>query len=298
MPGAKRVTSRTINPGPEPLLAALADFQSGQRKLPLVMGILNLTPDSFSDGGQFNAPDEALRQADTMRAAGADIIDIGGESTRPGAAPVSVSEELGRVIPVLEQLVEQIGLPVSVDSSKPEVMRAAAEAGASMINDVRALRAEGALAAAAASGLPVCLMHMQGEPGTMQRNPAYDDVFADVQRFLRDRIRDCVEAGISVEHIVVDPGFGFGKSLDHNLTLLRQLDQLRVLGCPILAGLSRKSMLGQITGQKVGGRLIASVAAAIMAFLNGASILRVHDVAGTVDGLKVAAAARVRTRAG
>lgn len=251
---------------------------------PLVMGIVNVTPDSFSDGGRFFSPHAAIDHAHELIAEGADILDVGGESTRPGAAPVGVQEELDRVLPLIAAL---DGVPVSVDTWKPEVMRAALAAGACMVNDVNALLAEGALAAVAQSDAAVCLMHKQGDPQTMQQQPHYQDVIAEVSLFLRERIAAAEAAGISRERIVVDPGFGFGKTLAHNLDLLRGLDRLRELGVPVLAGLSRKSMLGLITGRDVGERQAASVAAALIAVQRGAAIVRVHDVRATVDALKV-----------
>ena len=254
---------------------------------PRVMGILNVTPDSFSDGGRFLAREAALDQARAMAAAGAAIIDVGGESTRPGAEPVSEAEELERVIPVIEALRREIELPISVDTSKPAVMREAVRAGAGLINDVNALRAPGALEAAAAAGVPVCLMHMQGEPRTMQRDPHYQDVVAEVRDFLADRIAACEAAGIPAKRLLVDPGFGFGKTLEHNLTLLRRLHELTSLGRPLLVGLSRKSMLGALTGRPVEARQAASLAAAVLAAERGAAIIRVHDVAETVDALAV-----------
>ncbi len=254
------------------------------------MGVLNVTPDSFSDGGVFFALDAALRRGEQMVVDGADIIDVGGESTRPGAAAVAVEDELRRVVPVIEVLARRLPVPVSVDTSKPEVMRAAAEAGATLINDVRALRAPGALAVAAALGLPVCLMHMQGEPRTMQVAPDYDDVVAEVRAFLAARIAACAAAGLPPGRLLIDPGFGFGKRLAHNLKLLARLSELKGLGPPLLAGLSRKSMLGALTGRSVGERLAAGLAAAVIAARGGARILRVHDVAATVDALKVVAA--------
>ena len=254
---------------------------------PRVMGILNVTPDSFSDGGRFLALEAALDQARAMAAAGAAVIDVGGESTRPGAAPVSEAEELERVIPVIEVLHREIDLPISVDTSKPAVMREAVRAGAGLINDVNALRAPGALETAAEAGVPVCLMHMQGEPRTMQQNPSYRDVVAEVRDFLAQRIAACEAAGIPAERLLVDPGFGFGKTLDHNLTLLRRLQEVTRLGRPLLVGLSRKSMLGTLTGRPVEERQAASVAAAVLAVERGAAIIRVHDVAETVDALAV-----------
>ena len=254
---------------------------------PLVMGVVNLTPDSFSDGGRYLEPAQALERALTLEAEGAAILDLGGESTRPGAAPVTAQEEIRRVLPVLEPLRARTRAILSIDTSKPEVMRAAAAAGADLINDVYALRAPGALEAAAASGCAVCLMHMQGEPRTMQHAPQYEDVVLEVRAFLAERVRACRAAGIADERIVLDPGFGFGKTIEHNLTLLRRLEALRVDGLPLLAGLSRKSMIGTLTGKPSQARVHGSVAAALIAAQNGAQILRVHDVAATVDALKV-----------
>ena len=254
---------------------------------PLVMGVVNLTPDSFSDGGRYLEPAQALERALTLEAEGAAILDLGGESTRPGAAPVTAQEEIRRVLPVLEPLRARTRAILSIDTSKPEVMRAAAAAGADLINDVYALRAPGALEAAAASGCAVCLMHMQGEPRTMQHAPQYEDVVLEVRAFLAERVRACRAAGIADERIVLDPGFGFGKTIEHNLTLLRRLEALRVEGLPLLAGLSRKSMIGTLTGKPSQARVHGSVAAALIAAQNGAQILRVHDVAATVDALKV-----------
>ena len=254
---------------------------------PRVMGILNVTPDSFSDGGCFTELDAALRQAERMLAEGADILDVGGESTRPGASAVSLEEEMARVLPVVERLSAAFDVPLSVDTSKPEMMRAAVAAGAGMINDVNALNAPGALEAAAVSAVPVCLMHMQGEPRTMQTAPQYDDVVADIIDYLGRRVMACVQAGIPRERLLIDPGFGFGKTLQHNLELLRDLGRFGELGLPILVGISRKSMLGAVTRRPVGERVAASIAAAIMAVERGAGIVRVHDVADTVDALKV-----------
>ncbi|KAA6186236.1 dihydropteroate synthase [Thiohalocapsa marina] len=258
--------------------------------VPRVMGILNVTPDSFSDGGRFFAPDKALRQVEQMLRDGADLIDIGGESTRPGSEPVSAEEECRRVVPMVSAIVARFDVPVSVDTSKPAVMRAAADAGAGLINDVCALREPGALAAAAQTGLPVCLMHMQGRPRDMQQQPRYDDVLAEVHAFLAQRLQACEAVGIPRDRLIVDPGFGFGKSLSHNLALLAGLESFSAFGVPILAGLSRKSMLGAITGREVGDRVAASVAAALLAAQRGAQILRVHDVGPTVDALRVWAA--------
>jgi dihydropteroate synthase len=253
---------------------------------PRVMGILNVTPDSFSDGGRFLDRTRAIAHARAMLADGADLVDVGGESTRPGAAPVGEAEEIDRVIPVIEALVSD-GAIVSVDTMKPAVMRAAIAAGASMVNDVRALREPGALEAVAQGGVGVCLMHMRGTPASMQEAPEYVDVVADVRGFLMSRAGACEAAGIARERIAIDPGFGFGKTKAHNLALLARLGDIAALGYPVLAGLSRKSTLGAITGRPEGGRVAASVAAALIAVERGASILRVHDVQETVDALKV-----------
>ena len=265
-----------------------------------VMGILNVTPDSFSDGGQFDRPEPAIEQGLQMIEAGADVIDVGGESTRPGTRPISVAEEIDRVIPVIEGLARRANRPISIDTSKPEVMRAAVAAGASLINDVRALRAPGALEVAAELQVAVCLMHMQGDPETMQDDPRYGpDIVLNVTDFLAGRIAACEQAGLNRELLIIDPGFGFGKHLAHNLALLAELDRLRVLDCPILVGVSRKSMLGQILGGRpASGRQAASVAAALWAASYGAAIVRVHDVAPTVDALRVwGAIGAVRLRA-
>ena len=257
---------------------------------PLVMGVLNVTPDSFSDAGRFASPDEAVQHGLRLAAEGAALIDVGGESTRPGAQPVTAEEELRRVLPVIEQLRRATTAVISIDTSKPEVMRAAASAGAGFINDVRALREPGALEAAAASGCGLCLMHMQGEPRTMQVAPHYRDVVGEVRAFLAARVAACRDAGIDAARITIDPGFGFGKSLEHNLTLLRHLPELAADGPPVLVGLSRKSTVGKLTGREPGERVYGSVALAVIAALKGAHIIRAHDVAATVDALKVAAA--------
>ena len=253
---------------------------------PRVMGILNVTPDSFSDGGRYADGDRALTHARAMLADGADVVDVGGESTRPGATPVAEAEELERVVPVIEALARD-GALVSVDTMKPGVMRAAIAAGASMVNDVRALQAPGALDAVASGAVAVCVMHMRGLPATMQETPEYVDVVADVRAFLLGRVGACEAAGIARERIAVDPGFGFGKSRAHNLALLARLGEIAAAGYPVLAGLSRKSTLGAITGRGEGDRLAASVAAALIAVERGASIVRVHDVRETVDALAV-----------
>ncbi len=257
---------------------------------PLVMGILNVTPDSFSDGGRFVGRDAALRQAERMLAEGARIIDVGGESTRPGAAPVALAQELERVVPIVEALVTELGATVSVDTSKPAVMSAAVAAGASMINDVMALRQPGALEAAAAAVVPVCLMHMQGSPRTMQTDPQYGDVVADIMAFLDSRIEACVAAGVGRERIVVDPGFGFGKTLRHNYALLARLDEFAGLGCPLLVGVSRKSMIGNLLDLPVTERVTASAILAALAVERGANILRVHDVKETIQAIRLVAA--------
>ena len=259
------------------------------RGWPLVMGVVNVTPDSFSDGGRFLSPERAVAHALALVDEGADLLDVGGESTRPGSRGVDAAEELDRVLPVIEGIRAAADVPVSVDTSKPEVMRATVAAGASMINDVRALRAQGALECVAGAGLAVALMHMQGEPRTMQRAPRYDDVVAEVAAFLSERASACEAAGIAREHIVIDPGFGFGKTLEHNLTLLRSLAVLAGTGYPVLAGLSRKSMIEGLIGRPPGQRVPASVALAMAAAARGAALLRVHDVAATVDALRVTA---------
>lgn len=257
---------------------------------PVVMGVLNVTPDSFSDGGRYLQLTDALRRAEAMAAEGAAIIDVGGESTRPGAPPVSVQEELDRVLPVVERLARELPIPISVDTSKPEVMREAARAGAGLINDVRALRLPGALKVAAACGVPVCLMHMRGEPATMQREPDYADVVTEVYGFLAERVRMCADAGISRDRILVDPGFGFGKTLEHNLSLLRHLDRFVGLAAGLLVGISRKSMIGALLDAPIGERLSGSLAAAVIAAWQGARIIRAHDVQETVRALRVCAA--------
>ncbi len=259
---------------------------------PVVMGILNVTPDSFSDGGRFTERDAALRQAERMLADGAAIIDVGGESTRPGAAPVSEQQELDRVVPVVEALTSELDALVSVDTSTAAVIRGAAAVGAGMINDVRALRRSGALDAAAASGLPVCLMHMQGEPGNMQDDPRYQDVTAEVVDFLRQRIAACGQVGIPRERLLVDPGFGFAKTVAHNLTLMHEMAALQELALPILIGISRKSLFGKLLGRDVNERLPASLAAAVMCVERGAMIVRAHDVKETVDVVRLAHAVR------
>lgn len=248
------------------------------------MGVVNITPDSFSDGGKFLERDQAIAHARQLAEEGAHIVDLGGESTRPGAAPVSEAEELQRVIPVLEKISD---LCVSVDTRRPAVMRAALQAGASMVNDVQALQEPGALDAVRESKCAVCLMHMKGEPATMQREPHYDDVVREVREFLHERLQACRAAGIRDERLVVDPGFGFGKTVEHNLTLLAHLDDFRDLGAPLLAGLSRKSTLGKLTGRPVAERLAGSLTMALLALQGGATILRVHDVKETRDVIAV-----------
>ena len=259
---------------------------------PAVMGILNVTPDSFSDGGRFTERDAALRQAERMLADGAAIIDVGGESTRPGAAPVSEQQELDRVVPVVEALAGELGALVSVDTSTAAVIRDAAAAGAGMINDVRALRRPGALEAAAHSGLPVCLMHMLGEPGNMQDDPRYQDVTAEVIDFLRQRIAACEQVGIPRDRLLIDPGFGFAKTVAHNLTLMNEMAALQALALPMLIGVSRKSLFGKLLGRDVNERLPASLAAAVICIERGAMIVRAHDVKETVDVVRFAHAVR------
>lgn len=250
------------------------------------MGIVNVTPDSFSDGGQYLRRDAALAHAQQLITDGADILDVGGESTRPGAKPVGIEEELDRVLPIIEEL-RGAPVPLSIDTFKPEIMKAAISAGARMVNDINALQDTAAMDALAASDAAVCLMHKQGNPQTMQQQPHYENVVAEVSAFLRERTAAAEAAGIERGRIVIDPGFGFGKTLAHNLALLRELDKLAELGIPILAGLSRKSMLGALTGQDVAHRLPASVAAAVIAVQRGANIVRVHDVRATVDALRI-----------
>lgn len=257
---------------------------------PLVMGILNVTPDSFHDGGNYSNTDAALDHAWTMIEDGTDIIDIGGESTRPGADPVPVEEELSRILPVIEGIRERHGTAISVDTSNAETISAAAGAGADLINDVRALRREGAVTAAARTGLPVCLMHMKGDPKTMQLDPRYDDLIGEINAFFRERIEACVRAGIEREKLILDPGFGFGKTPEHNLRLINRLDAFREAGLPLLVGLSRKSTIGRILEGVSEDRWAGSVAGAVIAAMKGASILRVHDVKPTVEALRVTTA--------
>lgn len=269
----------------------MAVLDCGGRALDLartaIMGVLNVTPDSFSDGGVFMSASSAVDHACRMVEQGADMIDIGGESTRPGAAAVSVQQEMDRVLPVIESLAKEVSVPVSIDTSKPEVMRAAAAAGAGFINDVYALRVPGALEAARETGLPVCLMHMQGEPRTMQQAPKYDGVVAEVSQFLVQRVKVAEAVGIDRKNLVIDPGFGFGKALHHNIALLRGLSELKAIDLPILAGLSRKSMIGMALGLPVERRVNASVALALIAIGHGANIVRVHDVAETTEAVRM-----------
>jgi dihydropteroate synthase len=264
---------------------------------PLVMGILNVTPDSFTDGGDFVLPANALERARVMVEEGADIIDVGGESTRPGSHSVSVEEELGRVIPVIRGIAAELPVPISIDTSKSEVMHEAVAAGAGMINDVMALQAEGALEAARDAAVPVCLMHMQGEPRSMQHNPEYSDVVAEVESFFQQRIEACDAVGIPRGRLLLDPGFGFGKLLEHNLELLNDLERFTAFDLPLLVGISRKSMLGAILNDApVDERLYGGLAAAVMAVERGAAIIRVHDIKPTVDALKIVQAVTAKTR--
>jgi dihydropteroate synthase len=270
----------------------VATLDCGGRALrldrPRIAGIINVTPDSFSDGGRFLDAQRAIEHGLKLVEEGADLLDIGGESTRPGADPVSAADEIARVVPVIEALAKQASVPIAIDTSKPEVMRAAVAAGAGIINDVYALRRDGALDAAAQLKVPVCLMHMQGEPRSMQDAPHYDDVVSDVRRFLAERIFACEMSGIDKNRIIADPGFGFGKTLEHNLALLRALDQFAALGVPLLVGLSRKAMIGTLTGRdRHDDRAVGSAAAALLAVQKGAAIVRVHDVAATRDALAV-----------
>lgn len=254
------------------------------------MGILNVTPDSFSDGGQWLGKSKAIQHALDMQDAGADIIDIGGESTRPGAQAVSLQQELDRVIPVIEAVAPRLSVPVSIDTSKPEIMREAVAAGAGMINDVYALRMDGAMEAAADLSVPVCLMHMQGEPRVMQDNPTYEDVTGEVKSFLLERAGHCERHGVLKQNIVLDPGFGFGKTLKQNMEIFHALPELASCGYPVLVGVSRKAMIGQLTGREVPARVPGSITAALLAAQSGAAIIRVHDVAETLDALKVGTA--------
>jgi len=268
---------------------SLSEILNG--KQPVVMGILNTTPDSFSDGGRYTQVETAVQHALQMQAEGALMIDIGGESTRPGAQSVSVEDEINRVVPVIERLRQQSDIFISIDTSKPEVMRAAVNAGANLINDVNGLRAPGVLEACAELGVPVCIMHMQGEPRSMQNKPEYTSVVDDIHQFLQQRVEDCVASGIRRDNILLDPGFGFGKNLQHNLQLLKQLDAFNDLQLPVLVGLSRKSMFASILdGAPVEERLHASIAAAVISCMKGAKVFRVHDVKPTLDALKVCTA--------
>ncbi|MEX5497766.1 MULTISPECIES: dihydropteroate synthase [Pseudomonas syringae group] len=255
-----------------------------------VMGILNATPDSFSDGGRYSQRDAALRHAEAMVQAGATLIDVGGESTRPGARAVSASEEVERVAPVVEVIARELDVIISVDTSTPEVMLATAALGAGLINDVRSLQRLGALEAAASTGLPVCLMHMLGEPGTMQNDPHYEDLVGEVCAFLAERMKQCVAAGIGQQQIILDPGFGFAKTLEHNLSLFKHMEALHALGRPLLVGVSRKSMIGAVLGRPVDQRLSGGLALAVLAMAKGARIIRVHDVAETADVVRMIAA--------
>lgn len=257
-----------------------------------VMGILNVTPDSFSDGGRFNSRESALVRAGQMVSDGASFIDVGGESTRPGASEVSTQEELDRVCPVVEAIAKELDTVISVDTSNPVVMAETARLGAGLINDVRALQREGAPEVAAKAGIPVCIMHIQGEPDTMQDDPRYRNVRRDVSSFLTERMRVAEQAGVRADNIILDPGFGFGKSVEHNYQLLATLEQLHILGHPLLVGVSRKSMLGAVTGRDVNERLPASLAAATISAMKGASILRVHDVRETVDAVRIVTAVK------
>jgi dihydropteroate synthase len=265
----------------------MSKFTISNIQKPLVMGILNVTPDSFSDGGRFATLDSALFQAEKLIAEGADILDIGGESTRPGAPAVSEQEELERVIPVIEKIKQSMAVSISLDTSKAVVMEEGLKAGIDLINDVSALSLPGALKVAASSTVPICLMHMQGSPRTMQTNPIYNDVVADVYSFFEDKIAQCESAGIERERLVLDPGFGFGKTLGHNFELLNHLDRFGQLGLPVLAGLSRKSMLGKLLNLETEQRTNASVVAATLAMTKGAQIMRVHDVAETKQAVEV-----------
>ena len=270
---------------------SLTRLPCGNRVLDLahthVMGILNATPDSFSDGGRYSQLDAALRHAEAMVQAGATLIDVGGESTRPGARPVSASEEVERVAQLVEVIARELDVIISVDTSTPEVMLATAGLGAGLINDVRALQRPGALEAAASTGLPVCLMHMLGEPGTMQNDPHYDDLVGEVCAFLAERMKQCVAAGIGQQQIILDPGFGFAKTLEHNLSLFKHMQALHALGRPLLVGVSRKSMIGAVLGRPVDQRLSGGLALAALAMAKGARILRVHDVAETADVVRM-----------
>ena len=264
---------------------------------PVVMGVLNVTPDSFSDGGQFNRHEAAVEHAMAMQTAGADIIDIGGESTRPGAVSVSLEEEIERVVPVIEAIRQHSAIPISIDSSKTEVMRAAIDAGANMVNDVNALQAAGAMEVCSQLKVPVCLMHKQGEPSTMQDNPVYENAVEEVNLFLQQRVKACLQAGIRQENIIIDPGFGFGKRLKDNLQLLRHIDEFLASGYPVLVGVSRKSMFGTLLDLPVEERACISVSAVVLAYTRGARFFRVHDVKATLDALKLCEAVTDSDRA-
>ncbi len=270
---------------------AVMILQANQKTLsldtPQVMGIVNVTPDSFSDGGKFNSVDAALEQVEAMIASGVTIVDIGGESTRPGAPDVELQEELERVIPVIQAIRERFDVWISVDTSKAEVMRQAVAAGADIINDVRALQEPGALEVAAEAGVPICLMHMQGQPRTMQANPTYEDLLTDVAQFLQERISACEAVGITREQLILDPGFGFGKTLEHNYHLLAHLDKFHQFGLPVLAGMSRKSMIFKLLDKAPADCLVGSLACATLAAVKGAQIIRVHDAAETVEAMKI-----------
>jgi dihydropteroate synthase len=274
------------------MVGSAAQLRCGGRTLELeaavVMGVLNVTPDSFSDGGLYRAPGAALARAEQMVEEGASIVDVGGESTRPGASRVDSLEEIRRVLPVIERIAARLPLLISVDTSNPELMRRAASAGAHMINDVRALRVPGAIEAAAAGNLGVCLMHMRGEPPDMQRDPVYGDVVAEIREFLQERVRACEEAGIERERLCLDPGFGFGKTTAHNLELMQHLAEFASLDRPLCVGLSRKSLVAALTGRPAAERMAGSVALATVAVLRGARIVRAHDVAATVDAVRIA----------
>lgn len=278
------------------MLPSPAFLRCGARSLdlrtPVVMGVLNVTPDSFSDGGRHPTVDAALAQARRMVAEGAAIVDVGGESTRPGAEPPPVEEELRRVVPVISAIASELDVVVSVDTSRAPVIGAAIDAGATFVNDVRGFRDPAALAAAVRGGVAVCAMHMQGEPQTMQRDPRYADPVAEIRAYLRERVRACLGAGIAADAIVVDPGFGFGKTLEHHLALLDALEEFTTLGAPLLVGVSRKSIVGALTGRPPGERLAGSVALAALAASRGAAILRAHDVGPTVDAVRIGAALR------
>ena len=267
--------------------ASILMGQLGKSTRPLVMGVLNITPDSFSDGGKYNSPEKALEEAKRMVAEGVDILDIGGESSRPGADKVTIEEELKRTIPVIKHLSKELNTPVSVDTSKAAVMKAAVDAGAVMINDINALRSPGALEAALESNVIVCLMHMSGSPQTMQTKPQYDDVVSDIIVFLRERANDCVKAGIDPQKLLVDPGFGFGKTMTQNFRVLNELTRFGTLGFPVLAGLSRKSMIGDLLDIPVAQRMSASVVLATLAAERGAAIIRVHDVKETLQAMRL-----------